>query len=91
MAELVENIRSSTQKIDEMCSNAVESVRPTVAEANKTPKPVAESSPAVKTRAQKAKAVKEIAGPEKQQTPVTRPTDKEVLLNPPENTTRKIY
>jgi hypothetical protein len=31
LADLVENIRSSTQKIDEMCSNDVESVRATVA------------------------------------------------------------
>jgi hypothetical protein len=51
----------------------------TVAEDNKTPAPVAELSPAVKTRAQMAKAAKEKAGPEKQEIPVTRPTDKEVL------------
>jgi hypothetical protein len=29
LADLVENIRSSTQNIDEMCSNAVASVRAT--------------------------------------------------------------
>jgi hypothetical protein len=68
--QLVENIRSLTQKIDEMCSNAVTSVRATVAEDNKTPKTLAESSPTMKTRAQRAKAAKEKAGPEKQQTPV---------------------
>jgi hypothetical protein len=83
LADLVETIHSSTQKIDEMCSNAVASVRATVAtvaEDNKTPAPVAELSPAVKARAQRAKAAKVKAGPEKQEIPVTHPTKEEVLL-----------
>jgi hypothetical protein len=45
LTDLVENIRSSTQKIDEMCSNA----DATVPEDNKTPSPVVELSPSGKT------------------------------------------
>jgi hypothetical protein len=76
LANLAENLRSLTQKVDEMCSNAVAAVRATVAEDKKTPAPVAELSPAVKTRAQRAKAAKEKA--EKQEIPATRPhTDEE--------------
>jgi hypothetical protein len=80
--DLVETIRSSTRKIEEMCSNTVASVRATVAtvaEDNKTPAPVAE----LKTRAQRAKAAKVKAGPEKQEIPVTRPTEEKVLLTSP--------
>jgi hypothetical protein len=75
LADLVENLRSLTQKVDEMVSNAVASVRANVAEDNKTPAPVAALSPAVKTRAQRAKAAKEKA--EKQEIPATRLTDEE--------------
>jgi hypothetical protein len=82
LAELVENISSSTKKIDEMCSGAVVSVRATVADVNKSPTPVAEPSPVVQTRAQRARAAKEKTGPEKQEIPVTRPTAEEVLLTP---------
>jgi hypothetical protein len=83
LAELVENIRSSTQKIDEMCSGTVASVRATVNDVNKSPTPVAEPSPVVQTRAQRARAAKEKAEPEKQEIPVTRPTGEEVLLTSP--------
>jgi hypothetical protein len=82
LAELAENIRSSTKKIDEMCSGAVASVRATVADVNKPPTPMAELSPLVQTRAQRARAAKEKAGPEKQEIPVSH-TEKEVLLTPP--------
>jgi hypothetical protein len=80
LADLVENIRSSTKKNYEMCSNVVASVRAAVAEDNKTPAPVAELSPTVKTRAQRYEALKEKAGPEKQETPATRPISDEVFL-----------